>query len=166
MVWSLVTPCLCFSIINILLFSQVLVFFNDFFRSQLYASLVLHVSCLVKLCFRVCASHGFLVKYGSPCLSCVWFYFDSLVSCVQCFDFCFPLVSLCQISPSCVSLLFPISSLLPCVFKPYVFLCPLLYCIPSLLCVATMLMTVSCFQFPVSFCIRCLSFLQQIKLPF
>lgn len=57
---------------------------------------------------------------------CFLFYFDRLASCVQCFEFFFPLVSFCQISPSCICLLSPIPSLLPSVFMPRVFLCPLL----------------------------------------
>lgn len=39
----------------------------------------------------------------NQCCLCFLFYFDSLVSCVQCFEFCFPSVSLYLISPSCVS---------------------------------------------------------------
>lgn len=53
---------------------------------------------------------------------CFLFYFDRLASCVQCFEFFFPLVSLSQISPSCVCLLSPIPF---CIYAP---------CFPVSLC--------------------------------
>lgn len=65
------------------------------------------------------------------------FCIDSFISCVQYFEICFSFVSLCQISPSCVFLLFPIPSSLPGVCKPRVFLCPLSRRTPSFLYVSS-----------------------------
>lgn len=68
------------------------------------------------------------VRVSVPLL-CFLLYFDSPVSFVNVFSFASTFVQSCLISPRCVSILFPIPSLFPCVFRPFVFLCLLSDCL-------------------------------------
>lgn len=109
---------------------------------------ILHVAVCYSLCStfplspqsvmsQTCDSN-MLLHVSATTTSWFPFYFDSLLSRAQCF--CFLPVSFC---PSCVSLLFSIPLLLPCVFKPCLFLCPWSCCTAHV---------AVCLPVPLSFC--------------
>lgn len=95
----------------------------------LCVSPVLHVSCLVSLvsmfAHLVCLSSQscLLIKFASLCLSYVSCFTLAVLCPLLVFSILLPA---CLVSFDCCALLLClILSLLPCVFKPSVFLCPL-----------------------------------------